>query len=311
MQSEKTNVFVVKFAGVFISLLLTFRVFADSVTLAPSADTSLFENEPDNNLGTSLSLVSGANASGFRSRELMEFDFTGQIPTNAIVQSVTLVVYVVTVPGGGGGTASVFDMHRLLVSWNEGLGSGNMGSPANTNETTWNDRFYPNTGWTVPGGGISNDFSATVSASLLWNAVGTYTYNSTSNLVADVQQWVSNPAANFGWMFISESENVMQTARRIGSRESGSTSPTLTVQFTLPASAPTIQNVQASGGTIQFSFTAAAGQSCVVQYSSSLSPVSWQTLTNIPAQPAATNIVVSDTLTNGPQRFYRVQITEQ
>src|SRR5580658_5382148 len=100
MQSEKTNVFGVKFAGAFISLLLTFRVFADSVTLAPSADTSLFENEPDNNLGASLSLVSGANASGFRSRELMEFDFTGQIPTNAIVQSVTLVVYVVTVPGG-------------------------------------------------------------------------------------------------------------------------------------------------------------------------------------------------------------------
>ena len=296
--------------GVLTATMPAFHACADSVTLPPSADTSLFENEPDNNLGASLSLVSGANTSGFRIRELMRFDFTGQIPTNAIVQSVTLVVYVVTVPGNGGGTASVFDLHRLLVDWNEGIGTGNMGSPANTNETTWNDRFYPDIGWTVPGGGISNDFSATVSASLLWDGIGTYTYNSTPNLVADVQQWVSNPATNFGWMFISESENVMQTARRLGSRESGSTVPALTVQFTLPVSAPVIQNVQASGGAIQFGFSLAAGQACTVQYSGSVSPGSWQTLTNIPAPATATNIVVSDAVTNAATRFYRVAIPQ-
>jgi hypothetical protein len=310
MQRQKTGVFAATIGGLIAVMTLVICAYADSVTLAPSADTSLFENEPDNNLGASLSLVSGANTSGFRSRELMRFDFTGQIPTNAIVQSVTLVVYVVTVPGNGGGVASVFDMHRLLVDWNEGIGSGNMGSNALTGETTWNHRFYPDTNWTVPGGGISNDFSATVSASLLWDAIGTYTYNSTSNLVADVQQWAANPATNFGWMFISESENVMQTARRLGSRESGSTVPALTAQFTLPVSAPAIQNVQASGGTIQFSFSATGGQACVVQYSGSLSPGSWQTLTNIPAPPASTNIVVSDTLTNAAARFYRVAIPQ-
>jgi hypothetical protein len=310
MQRQKTSVFGATVAGVLAAMMLVFRVCADSVTLAPSADTSLFENEPDNNLGASLSLVSGANTSGFRSRELMRFDFTGQIPTNAIVQSVTLVVYVVTVPGNGGGVASVFDMHRLLVSWNEGGGTGNMGSNALPGETTWNHRFYPDTSWTVPGGGISNDFSATVSASLLWDTIGTYTYASTSNLVADVQQWISGPATSFGWMFISESENVMQTARRLGSRESGSTAPALTVQFMLPVSAPTIENVQASGGAIQFSFFATAGQACAVQYTASLSSGSWQTLTNIPAPPALTNIVVSDALTNSAARFYRVAVPQ-
>jgi hypothetical protein len=152
MQSQKTRVFAAALSGLVAAMVPAFHARADSVTLPSSADTSLFENEPDNNLGASLSLVSGANSSGFRSRELMRFDFTGQIPTNAIIQSVTLVVYVVTVPGNGGGTASVFDMHRLLVDWNEGIGTGNMGSPANTNETTWNDRFYPDIGWTVPGG---------------------------------------------------------------------------------------------------------------------------------------------------------------
>ena len=282
------------------------RVCGQTVTLAPCADTSLFENEPDNNLGASVSLVSGANTSGYRSRELMQFSFTNQIPSNAIIQSVTLTVNVVTVPGGGGGAASVFDMHRLLVSWTEGIGTGNMGSPANPGETTWDYRFYPTNGWTTPGGGISNDFSAVVSASLLWNAIGMYTYASTSNLVADVQQWVANPATNFGWMFISESENVPQTARRIGAREDTNNAPSLVVQYAMPA--PSLQNAAVAAGAIQFSFSAPAGQACAVQYSDSLGAGSWLTLTNIAAQPATTNVTVSDALTNGARRFYRAVV---
>ena len=292
---------------ILAAITLASRVCGDSVTLAPCADTSLFENEPNNNLGASVSLVSGANSSGFRSRELMQFSFTNQIPSNAIIQSVTLTVNVVTVPGGGGGTASVFDMHRLLVSWTEGTGTGNMGSPANPGETTWNYRFYPDTGWTIPGGQISNDFSAVVSAALLWDTIGTYTYASTSNLVTDVQEWVANPGTNFGWMFISESENVMQTARRIGAREDTNTAPSLVVQYTVPASL-IIQNVEVAGGAIQFNFSAPAGQACAVQYKNSLSAGSWLTLTNIAAQPAATNVTVNDVLTNGAQRFYRALI---
>jgi hypothetical protein len=298
---------LVQIAFILAAITLAGRVRGDSVTLAPSADTSLFENEPDNNLGASVSLVSGANSSGFRSRELMQFSFTNRIPSNAIIQSVTLTVNVVTVPGGGGGTASVFDMHCLLVNWTEGIGTGNMGSPANPGETTWNYRFYPDTGWTIPGGQISNDFSAVVSASLLWDTVGTYTYASTSNLVADVQEWVANPGTNFGWMFISESENVMQTARRIGAREDTNNAPSLVVQYTVPSSL-IIQNVEVAGGAIQFSFSAPAGQTCAVQYKNSLNAGSWLTLTNIAARLAATNVTVNDALRNGAQRFYRALI---
>jgi hypothetical protein len=281
------------------------RVYGDTATLVPAADTSLFENEPDNNLGASLSLVSGANTSGFRSRELMRFNFTGQIPSNAVIQSVALSVNVVTVPGGGGGAASVFDMRRLLVDWTEGIGTGNMGSAANTGETTWNHRFYPATSWIVPGGGISNDFSSTVSASLLWSGVGTYTFTSTSNLVADVQQWVANPATNFGWIFISESENVAQTARRIGSREDTNNTPSLLVQYVVPV-VPVIQNIQLAGGVIQFSFSARAGETYSVLYRNSLTNGAWLTLTNISQQAVTTNLTISDSLSNNVQRYYRI-----
>src|SRR5579872_792398 len=216
----------------------------DSVTLQPSADTSLFETAPNNNLGGSLSLVAGSNASGFRSRALLRFDLAGNIPSNAVIQSVALTVTVVTLPGGGGAD-SIFDLRRVLGDWGEGAGSGNQGSPAGDGEATWNNRFYPSATWTVPGGAVSNDFSAGVSASMLVSNLGGYTFSSTSNLVADAQAWLSTPAANFGWALMSESETLHQTARRFGAREDPVNAASLAVQYVLP-SAPDIQWITAS-----------------------------------------------------------------
>jgi hypothetical protein len=50
-------------------------------------------------------------------------------------------------------------------------------------------------------------------------------------LVEDLQNWLNNPAANFGWMLISDSEGVEFTARRFASREDSVNSPILTVQY--------------------------------------------------------------------------------
>src|SRR6266850_2387081 len=88
-------------------------VFGDSAALRPNADTSLFANFPNNNLGSNSNLVSGANGSGLSSRALIRFDLANQIPSNAIIQSVALAVNVVILPGGGG-VGSVFDLRRVL-----------------------------------------------------------------------------------------------------------------------------------------------------------------------------------------------------
>ncbi len=56
------------------------------------------------------------------------------------------------------------------------------------------------------------------------------TFGSTPALVADVQWWVNHPAANFGWMLNTASEDVGKTARGFASRESGF-GPTLTLDF--------------------------------------------------------------------------------
>ena len=119
------------------------------------------------------------------------------------------------------------------------------------------------------------------------NGLGSYTFGPNTNLVADVQQWLLNPATNFGWALISESENTLFTARRFGSREDTTE----------------IQWIQAAGNQIQFSFLASGGQPYTVQYRDSLASGNWLTLTI-----TTTNLIVLDPFPTNVQRFYRIGI---
>ncbi|HVK04865.1 MAG TPA: hypothetical protein VM490_15410, partial [Armatimonadaceae bacterium] len=60
----------------------------------------------------------------------------------------------------------------------------------------WLHRFYSDTFWTNPGG----DFVAQASSDISVGDFGTYVWTSTPTLVADVQGWVNDPAANHGWL---------------------------------------------------------------------------------------------------------------
>jgi hypothetical protein len=62
--------------------------------------------------------------------------------------------------------------------------------------------------------------------------MGTYTWASTPQLVADVQAMVSNPASNFGWC-VQGNEATLQSVKRFDSREAAAaTRPQLTVVYT-------------------------------------------------------------------------------
>ena len=104
---------------------------------------------------------------------------------------------------------------------------------------------------------------------------------------------------------MTDSEGVDGTLRRFASREDTGLVPGLLVQYVVPV-APFIQNVQAAAGQFQFSFTAQAGQPYTAQYSDSVNPGSWNTLTNISPQSATTNISLSDPSSTNSQRFYRI-----
>jgi len=190
-------------------------VQAAMVNLQAVADTTLFQNSPDNNLGGSTNFITGTLASGFNNRALIEFSPSVSIPANAVITSVTLTLNVTAANGPN----STFDLHPMLVSWGEGNKTGPTGAPASAGEATWNARFNSSTLWSTPGGAAGADYSATSSDSAFISGLGSYTFGSTPGLVEDVQNWLDHPSGDFGWMLLSQSEGTMSTARRFASRE--------------------------------------------------------------------------------------------
>lgn len=126
-------------------------------------------------------------------------------------------------------------VHRLLADWGEGTSnaSGNEGTGTSSasGDATWVHRFFNSDSWNNPGG----DFSSVFSASTSVGGSGSYTWGSTSQLVADVQGWVDQPSINFGWVLIGN-EAGSQTAKRFDSRENGTSAnrPVLTITYTPP-----------------------------------------------------------------------------
>jgi len=290
------------------------RLHADSAVLTSVADTTLIEAAPDNNLGGAPIVNAGTTQTFTRNRGLFRFDIASEIPPGSRITRVDFVVAVTGKPNEPP-PPSTFGLHRVLKPWGEGdkaspdpLHPG-LGAQATTDEATWKARFaFTTNNWTVPGGGATNDFAPEISAETVVYDTGDspYTFYSTPALVADAQAWLDDPTTDFGWMIICESEEINFTARRFASREDPDpdNAPQVLIEYVPPA----IEQVQSTGSQLTFSFTAQAGQGYTVEFRDSISALlNWSTLTNFAAQPASTNIVVSDAITNR-QRFYRLRL---
>jgi len=259
----------------------------------------LQEAFPDNNFGDGTTFQAGGRRQGGRTRGLLRFDLAGNVPAGSTITSVAVNLTVTAVPSGG--INSLFDLKRLLASWGEGNGSDHGGSPGAAGQATWNNRLGSGTPWTTPGG----DFSATVSASRAITGFGSYTFSSTANLVADAQFWLTNPANNFGWILISESESTPTSIRRFGSRDDSANAPTLTINYTAPAPAspPTLFGSTIIGNNFRFSFDTESNRTYAVELSTSLRPTNWMVLTNLSAQPTNSTIHFTNAISLGEHYF--------
>ena len=227
-------------------LLLAFGVGsvskADFVSLSAVADTSLYENKPDSNLGAAT-LVAGQNYSGSPARALFRFDLS-TIPSGATITGVDFSLSVVGQPNPDKfpSITSDFSLYRLLVDWGEG--SGGVGVPTGTSaqsgDATWNDRHFgssippiPSIPWTIPGGLSGTDYADSTSTTTTISNVGLYLWPSNATIVSDVQAWVDAPSSNYGFILISQSEGTQGTARRFSSREQpvGGTPPHLNITY--------------------------------------------------------------------------------
>ncbi|OYW75571.1 MAG: hypothetical protein B7Z37_12675 [Verrucomicrobia bacterium 12-59-8] len=223
--------------GVIILMMNAASAFSATFVTTAAADTSIYQNHPDYNLG-GTTLVSGTNQQYSNSRALFSFDLS-TLPAGAIVTSVQVSLYVTRRPDPdqhGGPVNSDFGLYRALEGWTEGAGGAVTGAPAATGDTTWSERHYNEVGadWSTPGGQIGTDFASVPSATTSVGDVGLYLWGSSPELVADVQSWLDSPSTNYGFALISESENLAGTARRFASREQpggGIPAPTLSVTY--------------------------------------------------------------------------------
>jgi hypothetical protein len=272
---------------------------AATTNLVAASDTTLQEAFPDNNLGGGPLVFSGGRKNGGRARTLLKFDVAAALPSGSVVNSASFSIQANTTAG----TSSTYSLKPMSVSWNEGdnpHASG--GSIADPGETTWNNRFAPSTPWTTAGG----DYAPGDSATLAIGAVGNYTFTSTG-LAVDVQAWIDTPAANNGWILISQSESTADTIHSFLDRTDPTTPPTLAINYTPPAppASPSIFNLLNLGNNLRFSFNGQSGRSYTVRSQTTLGGT-WNTVTNIPTLPANTVVHITNTIA-GPAKFFQVR----
>jgi spore coat protein A len=214
---------------VAVAALLAPELHAATATISPLniEDNTLAEDFPNNSSGACDSIFAGNSDIGFPRRALVRFDVTAQIPPGSTINSVTLSM---AVTRGSNHVDSTFTLHRVTTPWGEGTNGcgvrgGGQGEPAVAGSATWNDAQAGVSAWSTAGG----DYLGTASGSTLINNT-TPVWSSTAAMVSDVQDWLDDPATNYGWILIGDEANPT-TARRFGSRE-GSSPPSLVVDFT-------------------------------------------------------------------------------
>ena len=229
-----------RLSGLVLGVTCAATCIAETITITSSADATLIETSPNNSSGGAEFFNAGTTQNYTRNRALIQFDVAGQLPADAVITAASLRLEVTRQPVDGF-EASPFSLHRVLRPWGEGStvpmsNPGGLGDPAAAGDATWLHRFAFDQPWAAPGGEAGIDYLALSSgAVIMYGTVDSpYNFESTMEAVADVQFWLDNPGENFGWMLMTDFEDVAFTARRFASREDPfGRGPTLTIEYTV------------------------------------------------------------------------------
>lgn len=249
-----------KMASGLLCVLAGVAAGAETMVLQPVADTSLHEIFPENNFGAFPFFHGGVSGKGTRTRGLLRFELAGVVPEGAEVTSATLAVEVVYAAPKTPVVEEAFGVHRMLTPWGEGRkddSAGMGGRLAGDGEASWRYARKPEE-WSVSGGEPGVDYALNESAVAAVGDVGMYLFDSTAELVADVQAWIDQPEGNFGWMIRSVGETVEQSAKRFGSRESESPA-LLTIDYQVAPAAVVITSIRVQGEEVVIEWTGGSG----------------------------------------------------
>ncbi|HMB60002.1 MAG TPA: DNRLRE domain-containing protein, partial [Xanthomonadales bacterium] len=165
-------------------------------------------------------------------RGLIAFKDLSAIPNGAIVSSVKLHLNL----SREDSVATTVNLVPVTSNWGEGAShaGGNEGAGANpaAGDATWLHTMYDTDFWNTSGG----DFIEIPSASLLVDDEGSYTFGSSSEMVANVQDWKDGLMPNFGWILIADEDAT--TSKRFDSRNNSDSAfqPVLEVEFSATGS---------------------------------------------------------------------------
>lgn len=212
---------------IYLLALFASNAVAETTTLTAVSDNTLIEDfsGSDSNGSADAIYVGRTQRDGLR-RGLIRFDVSA-IPPTATIQSVSLKLHLFR----GRPDESHLRVHRSLNSWGEGASNyfGGVGGPALANDATWLHRFFGTSQlWATAGG----DFLVQPSASEVIEAPENVTHTiSGAGLIADVQQWLTQPSNNFGWVLVADTD---VSAKGYASREHPTTAlrPQLIVTWT-------------------------------------------------------------------------------
>lgn len=199
----------------FLLLVPSDLVAQQVVELQAVKDNTLYEDVNGNlSNGSGQHLFAGMTNRDEIRRALVAFDVSGALPDGAVVDSVQLQLTM----NKSLGTTHHVHLHRVTQDWGEagsdpGGQEGGGTTPA-AGDATWLHTFLSTSTWTQPGG----DFVALESASIPVSATGAAVWYNTTDLTADVNHWLSTPAANFGWLVMGD-ELATASAQRFSSRE--------------------------------------------------------------------------------------------
>ncbi|HWU88439.1 MAG TPA: hypothetical protein VN253_14230 [Kofleriaceae bacterium] len=215
--------------GVALFLLCGFvtTASAGSATVYATQDAMIFATsggaDTGNASGKGPGMFAGADGQSNKKRTLITFDLaSASIPSNAIIDSVTMTLVVGQVAGYGGSgcpsgctyTSRTIRVYHLTTAWNEGSsGSPTSSSMSGTGQgwtigsgdTSWTYTNYSGSQWTTLGG----DFNATEIASSTFGPtfpLGMTCTWSSAGMVTDVQNWLSTPSSYKGWLIKSDLE---------------------------------------------------------------------------------------------------------
>jgi len=235
-----------RIACLAVVLALPSATPADTATITPNRDTTIYQAHPSNSNGAGASMFVGTNSDSTADRALVRFDIAGKIPAGSTITGVQLSVLLdFEVPTSGNLTTQI-QLRRLLADWGEGTtGQGKVGAEsshgypttADGTTATWTHSFFDTVPWNNPGGDFADTASATTTIGIVPMP---FFWSSTPAMVSDAQSWLDNPSTNFGWLLLGD-ESQAGTLRRFFTREgqriNPASAPTLTVSYAPPGGA--------------------------------------------------------------------------